>query len=135
MNKFRYLFLITILLAACADKKAQKKAVLDSVLSIHEKVMGTDGEVNDNKMKLDTLIKQQNLPATDSAWQIRGKLIAADSAMSTWMHNFDYEQKGKSDDATITYMRAQKTIIARIDSMINAADNDSKIYLATKNKK
>jgi hypothetical protein len=85
-------------------------------------------------MLLDTLIKQHNLSAKDTAFMMRDKLIAADSSMETWMHNFDVEQKGKTDDETITYMHAQKKQIMAIDSQLNSVIKESNGYLKTKNK-
>jgi len=135
MKKILVVLMASTLFFGCADKKGQKKAILDSVLSIHNKVMGTDGELTDNQMKLDTLIKMQKLSAKDTAFLIRQQLIVADSAMSTWMHNFDVDQKGKSDDETITYMRAQKKLLMGIDSQINKAVAESNSYLVKIKKK
>jgi len=137
MKKILIVLIVSTVFFGCADKKGQKKAILDSVLSIHNKVMGTDGELTDNQMKLDTIIKLQKLSVKDTAFLIRQKLIVTDSAMSTWMHNFDVDQKGKSDDddETITYMRAQKKLLMGIDSQINKAVAESNSYLVKIKKK
>ena len=134
MRKIGIALLAAAILSGCADKKAQKKAIVDSVLSIHDQVMGAEDGLMKNKMLLDTLIKQRNLAVKDTAFIIRGKLIAADSAMETWMHNFDYEQKGKSDDETINYMHGQKKQIMAIDSQLNNVVGESNKYLKNKNK-
>ena len=135
MKKILVVIIAGFILTGCADKKLQKKVILDSVLAVHDKVMGAEGLLMKNKMQLDTLIKQGKLPAKDSAYMQRTKLTVADSAMDNWMHDFDYEQKGKSDEATITYMNAQKKQIMKIDSLLNAAVNESSKYLIKTKKK
>jgi hypothetical protein len=135
MKNFSLITVAVIVVSGCSDKKALKKAALDSVMAVHEKVMATDGKLTDNKMQLDTLIKKGNLSSNDTAFILRAKLLAADSAMDTWMHNFDYEQKGKSDDETVAYMRAQKKVIMSVDSQINSAVSESGKYLLKFKKK
>jgi hypothetical protein len=135
MNKLGCLFFIVIILSGCEDKRAEKKAILDSVLKVHDKVMAADGELNDNKMKMDTLVKQGNLTAKDSGFMLREKLIVADSVMYKWMNNFDIDQKDKSDDESIVYMRTQKKLIIAIDSQLNAANDEAKKYLSKTKKK
>ena len=126
--------LLLVLFAACAlysctNRKAEKKAIVGDVIKIHEKVMEVDGRVVANRMKLDTLIKQNKMAAKDSAVLLTKKMTAAEDAMEDWMHKFDYEQKGKSDDDVITYMNTQKKLIMAIDSQLNAAVTESNIYL------
>jgi hypothetical protein len=135
MKKILIAIIAGFALTGCTDKKAKKKAILDSVLAVHDKVMGAEGQLMKNKMQLDTLIKQNNLPSKDSAYMLRAKLTVADSAMDNWMHNFDYEQKGKSDDEIIVYMNAQKKQIIAIDSQLNTAVSESNKYLVKTKKK
>jgi hypothetical protein len=129
MKKISIAALLVVIWMGCTDQKSQKKAILDEVLSVHDKVMGAEGQLVKNKMQLDTLIKKQNLSAKDTAFILRAKLMAADSVMDTWMHNFDYEQKGKSNDETIAYMKIQKKKIMEVDSQINQAVAEANKYL------
>lgn len=117
------------MLYACSNKKAQKSAIMDEVMKLHEKVMDVDGAAVANRMKLDTLIKQNTLAGKDTAIILNKKLSDAEQAMEEWMHKFDYEQKGKSDDEVITYMQEQKKLIMAIESQLNKAVGESDLYL------
>jgi len=102
---------------------------MKDVMNVHEKVMEVDGQVIANRMKLDTLLKDNTLAAKDTTLQLSKKLTAAEDAMEDWMHKFDYEQKGKSDEEVITYMNNQKKLIMAIDSELNVAVKESDAYL------
>jgi len=121
--------LIAFALFGCSNKKAQLKAVLDSIITVHDKVMGADGKLMDNKLKLDTLLKQKVAAGKDSVKMLITKLAAADSAMDIWMNHFKSEYKGKTDEETATYMNDQKKLIMSIDSQISAAVSESNKYL------
>jgi hypothetical protein len=123
------MLLTAFALFGCSNKKAEKSAVMDQVMKVHEKVMEVDGQVIANRMKLDTLLKDNTLAAKDTALQLNKKLTAAEDAMEDWMHKFDYEQKGKSDEEVITYMNNQKKLIMAIDSQLNIAVTESNLYL------
>jgi hypothetical protein len=129
MKKVVIAVFIAFTLYACTNKKAQSKAVLDEVIKIHDKVMGADEQLMRNKLQLDTLVKQNKLTGNDTAKLLITKLTLADSTMETWMHNFDPDHTGKSDDETLTYMNSQKKQIMTIDSGINAAVAESNKYL------
>ncbi|MDF2431164.1 MAG: hypothetical protein JWP44_795 [Mucilaginibacter sp.] len=130
MKKIIFLLIAGLTVSGCADKKSQKKAVLDSVLSIHDKVMGADEQLMKNRLLLEGMVKSNpTAEIKDSVYRYLDKLKLADSTMDTWMHNFDYEQKGKSENESITYYQSQKKIIKSIDSQINAAVNRSNKYL------
>ncbi|SHL99702.1 hypothetical protein [Mucilaginibacter sp. OK098] len=129
MKKTLLILLTASVLFGCSNKKAEKSAVMDQVMKVHEKVMEVDGQVIANRMKLDTLLKDNTLAAKDTALQLNKKLTAAEDAMEDWMHKFDYEQKGKSDEEVITYMNDQKKLIMAIDSQLNIAVTESNLYL------
>jgi hypothetical protein len=135
MKKIVLIVLTGAFLLGCGDKKAAKKAALDSVISIHDNVMAADDQLLKNKRDLDTLIKKNNLSLRDSAALLSTRAADADSAMDIWMHNFDFEHKGKSDDETITYMHTQKKQIMAIDSQMTKAVAESNKYLAKIKKK
>ena len=102
---------------------------MNDVMKVHEKVMEVDGQVIANRMKLDTLLKDNALAAKDTALMLNKKLTAAEDAMEDWMHKFDYEQKGKSDEEVISYMNGQKKLIMAIDSQLNVAVTESSAFL------
>jgi hypothetical protein len=129
MKKILLVLLTCSILFGCSNKKAEKSTIMNEVMKVHEKVMEVDGQVIANRMKLDTLIKQNALVAKDTAIMLNKKLTAAEDAMEDWMHKFDYEQKGKSDADVITYMNDQKKLIMAIDSQLNIAVTESNLYL------
>ncbi|ASU34094.1 hypothetical protein [Mucilaginibacter xinganensis] len=129
MKKTLLLLFACGVLFSCSNKKAEKSAIMDDVMKVHEKVMEVDGKVIANRMKLDTILKQNTLATKDTAIMLSKKLTAAEDAMEDWMHKFDYEQKGKSDEEVIRYMNDQKKLIMNIDSQLNVAVKESDLYL------
>jgi len=55
--------------------------------------------------------------------------VLADSAMSTWMHNFDPDMKGKSHDQKMDYLGKQKQLVKRLDTQMNVAVSGSADFL------
>jgi len=129
MKKLLFILFAASTLYSCTDRKGEKKVIMEDVMKVHEKVMEVEGQVIANRMKLDTLITQNKIAAKDSAEMLVKKMSAAEDAMEDWMHKFDYEQKGKSDDDVITYMNTQKKLIMAIDSQLNLAVKESGTYL------
>jgi hypothetical protein len=128
MKKNTLILLLPFIFAACADKKAQQKAALDSVIKVHDKVMGEDEQLMKNKMLLDSLAKH-NPALKDSAMIYTAKITMADSAMDTWMHQFDPEMTGKTDEQKSTYLSQQKKLIIGIDAQSTTALTASGNYL------
>jgi hypothetical protein len=129
------LLLACLVFASCAGKKANPKAALDSVLGVHDKVMGADEQVVKNKIALDSIIKTQKLSPKDTAFMLRNQLAVADSAMDNWMHGFEPDQKGKTDVEKVAYFTIQKKQILAIDSQLNTAIGASGKYLVKIKKK
>lgn len=133
MKKYIGVVLTATVLFSCADTKKQEKVLLDSVISVHDKVMANDESLMKNKMLLDSLVK--NVPAYKDSATVYLKLVDdADSAMSDWMHKFDVENKGKSHTEVMDYLGDQKKKITAIDAQINTAVTQSNKYL-NQNKK
>lgn len=119
-------------LSACNNGKNQEKALQDEVIKIHDKVMGADNRLMENKMKIDTLITT----TTDTAQKtqlvrLNAELMVAEQAMENWMQKFDPEQANKSSDEKVAYLTDQKKQIITIDSLMNAAIEKSTQYLNT----
>lgn len=129
MKKTAITIFIGVALCGCSDMKAQKEAALDEVIKVHDKVMSADEKLMKNKMTLDTMVQKDSLPGRDTAAMLRTNLILADSAMENWMHKFDPDYKGKTDDETIAYMYDQKRQIAAIDSQIRASISASDKFI------
>ncbi len=91
--------------------------------------MAADEHLEKNKMLLDSLAKQGKAGNKDSAKLVSDKLAVADSTMENWMHKFDPDQKGKSEQQVADYMADQKKQITAIDSQLNSAITVSDQYL------
>ena len=138
MKKIVLLFAVCTVLAACSDNKKQEKALMDSVMAVHNKVMGSDDQLMRNKMQIDTLLKQM-LPGDTAAIKrqlmgLKVQLTTAEDAMSNWMQKFDPEMKGKSHEDIMNYLGAQKAQLTNISISIDSAINSSSSYLKTLNK-
>ncbi len=135
MKKAIIIALSCLALFGCSDNKKQEKALLDSVIKIHDKVMGKDEQLMKNKMKLDTLLKTKTSgnDTTATMAQMMGlsvKLTNAEDAMEQWMQKFDPEQKGKSHEEIMAYFNDQKNQVNGIDSEMNSAINLSNQFLS-----
>ena len=119
-------------LSACNDGKNQEKVLQDDVIKIHDKVMGDDNRLMDNKMKIDTLLTTTTDTAQKAALtHLNAELLVAEQAMENWMQKFDPEQANKSSDEKVAYLTDQKKQIMTIDSLMNTAINKSTEYLNT----
>jgi hypothetical protein len=135
MKKIAVTLITALILAGCADKKKEQKVALDDILKVHDKVMGSDEQLMKNKMQLDTLLKQGKAGNADTAKMLSKQLNAAETNMETWMHDFDPEHKGKTDQDNVNYMNIQKKQIMAVDSQINVAITASNQYLLKLQKK
>ena len=119
-------------LSACNDGKDQEKALQDEVIKVHDKVMGDDNKLMDNKMKIDTLINTTPDTAKKAELtHLKAELMVAEQAMENWMQNFDPEKGSKSHEEKVIYLTDQKKQIMTIDSLMNAAIDKSTQYLNT----
>lgn len=125
------IFLAFVTLSGCADNKAKEKSVLDSVIAVHDRIMGADDHLEHNTVVLDSLIKLPNINTEEKlADSVMAKsLHDAGDTMESWMHNFKYDQTGMSHQEVMKYLRDQKKQITAIDSQVNAAIDASDKYL------
>jgi len=135
MKKISIAAFACLALFACNDNQKQEKTLRDSIIAIHDKVMGMDDKLMNNKMKIDTLLKTQLTgvkDTTETKKQLMGlkvQLTSAEDQMEKWMQKFDPDQKGKSHEEIMNYYSAQKTILVGVDSAMNTAINASGNYL------
>ncbi len=132
MKKLFVAALAVLALSACNNGKDQEKALQDEVIKIHDKVMGADNQLMDNKMKIDTLLTT----VTDTTQKaeltrLHTELTTAESAMENWMQGFDPEKGNNSHEEKVAYLTDQKKQIVTIDSMMNVAIDKSTQYLNT----
>lgn len=119
-------------LNACNSGKEQEKTLQDEVIKIHDKVMGADNRLMDNKMKIDTLLTTvSDTTQKGELTRLHEELTTAEEAMENWMQKFDPEQANKSSDEKVAYLTDQKKQILTIDSLINVAIDKSTQYLNT----
>ena len=132
MKKLLIVVFAVFALSACNDGKDQEKALQDEVIKVHDKVMGDDNKLMDNKMKIDTLINTTPDTAKKAELtHLKAELMVAEQAMENWMQNFDPEKGSKSHEEKVTYLTDQKKQIMTIDSLMNAAIDKSTQYLNT----
>lgn len=135
---------LVALAAACSQNK-DYKAERDEVMKFHDIVMQDQGVVVGNQMKLDSLMKdlkglKKLKPDLDTLKEKKemvgliAKLAAADEEMNAWMHQFEPDVTGKSNDVAVKYFQKEKVKIAKIDSLYKQEIKISNDYL-TKLKK
>jgi hypothetical protein len=137
MKKLSVILLASLIFTACTGDKKQEKELLDKILKVHDKIMNKDDILMKNKMALDSLLK---LPAKDTAEKtnmkaVELKLKAADEAMEIWMHKFDPDvMNNKPHDEIVKYYNDQQKAIMSVDSLMNAAVDESTKYLSSRSK-
>ncbi|MBD1392229.1 hypothetical protein [Mucilaginibacter glaciei] len=130
MKKIIAATLLSLTLFGCTDTKKQEKDLLNEVIKTHDQVMSKDELIMINKMQLDTLLKANNdTTLNKQAVSLQSQLVAADTRMEDWMHNFDAENKNKSHDEIMTYLADQKKQIESIDKQLNAAIASSSEFI------
>jgi hypothetical protein len=139
MKNLTILILAVITIAACqpaVDYKAVRKEVMD----VHDKVMVYTEQGMTKKMKLDTLITKldslyQLKLLTDTLAEkqvmddLRKKLSNADEEMDAWMHGFQPEIDGKSNEEAVSYFKSEKLKIQALDSLYQKVLTESDKYL------
>ncbi|WDF53511.1 hypothetical protein [Mucilaginibacter sp. KACC 22063] len=133
MKKMMLAAVSCLALAACNDDKGQEKKVMDDILKTHEKVMADEDHAVDNKMFIDSLIKNNKLGDTSGKTQLSTlstQLETADNDMSNWMQKFDPDYKGKSHADVMHYLTKQRSQINKIDSQLTDAIKQSDKALA-----
>ena len=120
-----------------ADYTITRKQVLD----LHDKVMAESGRAESEEMQFNTLIKSGlkkimlNKPGLDTVaakFQIillNKTLIAADDQMENWMHTYNNDYKGKTDQETLNYFNTEKFKVAKLDSLYQTTLKSSGDYL------
>ncbi len=140
MNKFSCLILLVFAISSC-KQQGDYKANRDEVIKVHDIVMADQGKVIDQQMKLNEMLKNlsglkiQNpdidtLKEKDSIAIVRDRLIVAEEEMSTWMHEFEPDVTGKSNDEAIAYFESEKRKIQKVDTIFKAELKRAAAYLS-----
>lgn len=112
-------------MSACKSK-TDTAALKKEVLTLHDQVMNEDGKAMNDKIALDTVEKKMPVPR-DSAKILSSQLSKLSDSMMDWMHQFDPDQKGKSDDQVTSYLNSQKAQLLKLNStyksLLKVSDN------------
>ncbi|WP_316811567.1 hypothetical protein [Pedobacter heparinus] len=131
--------LLISIIAACKPG-VDYKTVRDEVMKFHDIVMADQGVVVNNQMKLDTLLKDMKdlktrFPAIDTGKEketinaLMADLTKAENSMNDWMHKFEPDVSGKSNEAAVQYFKAEMAKIVAVDSLYKQEIKSSGAYL------
>jgi hypothetical protein len=139
MKNLTILILAIFTIAAC-QPAVDYKTVRKEVMNVHDKVMVYTEQGMTRKMKLDTLITKldslyklklltDTLAEKQAMDDLRKKLSHADEEMDAWMHGFQPEIDGKSNEEAISYFKSEKLKIEKLDSLYQKVLTESDTYL------
>lgn len=140
MNRISFIPLLALALASCKSQPDYKQS-RDEVIKVHDVVMADQGRVVDHQMKLEEMLKNlaalkaknpqiDTLIEKDSIIVLRDRLVVAEEAMNTWMHEFEPDVTGKSNDEAIAYFNAEHSKIQKVDTLFKAELKKADAYLA-----
>jgi hypothetical protein len=136
---FLPLVIITSTISACKPTVDYKEK-REEVIKFHDLVMADEGEVVDKQMRLKDMLKDlgglkrknpgiDTLVEKDSILAVQARLEAADNAMNTWMHHFEPDVTGKSNEVAVQYFEAEKLKIQKVDSLFKQEIKSANAYL------
>lgn len=129
-----------IFITSCKNK-ADYQTARKQVLNLHDKVMADAGKAESNEMQFNALLKsglkqlKLNQPALDTVagrtqiTALNKELGNADDQMENWMHAYNNDFKGKTDQEALDYFNNEKTKVLKIDSLYKGALKSSDTYL------
>lgn len=143
MKRIIFIAFIALTAAACTQQNngtTDYKAVRDEVMKFHDVVMGDHSALVNNQMKLDTLMKdlkglKTKFPEIDTIKEKQAMLILvndlskAEDLMNDWMHKFEPDVTGKSNEVAVQYFKEEKKKIEVIDSLYKQEIKLSDDYL------
>ena len=132
--------MLLVALASCSQQ-VDYKGSRDEVIKVHDIVMADQGKVVDQQMKLDEMLKDMSalkaknpnidtLQERDSITIVRDRLVGAEEAMSTWMHEFEPDVTGKSNEEAIAYFNSEKQKIQKVDTLFKVELKRAEAYLS-----
>jgi hypothetical protein len=97
--------------------------------------------VVDQQLKLEEILKNMSalkaqhseidtIKEKDSITAVRDRLNVAEEAMNTWMHEFEPDVTGKSNEEAITYFEAEKQKIQKVDTLFKSELKRAEAYLS-----
>jgi len=137
MKKLCYIAGLTLILCGCANAQKQEIAIQKEVLTMHDKLMEEDQKVQDNKMKIDTLLHKADSLKINTIDAVAYSKMLTDAAnrMSDWMGKLNLDNSGKNHDDIMKYWETQKATAKQLDSVYSVAISKTNNYLKTMGKK
>jgi hypothetical protein len=140
MKRFLSIVAFMAIAAACSEP-VNYKTERDEVMKFHDVVMEDHGVLIANQMELDSMLKdlpalKQKFPAIDTAKEkvvlqlAIASLADAEELMNDWMHKFEPDVSGKSNEEAVIYFKAERAKIAKIDSLYKGQIKASNHYIA-----
>lgn len=139
---FRTLGILIIIIAFAACKpQADYKTKRDEVIKLHDVVMADQGKVVSREIQITDILKDlralksknpdiDTLVEKDSLHIIHGRLSKADEAMNDWMHQFEPDVTGKSNEEAVQYFEAEKLKIQKVDTLFKQEIKAADAYLS-----
>ncbi|WP_158798046.1 hypothetical protein [Pedobacter sp. L105] len=140
MKKSLYLFTLFIGVTACTQQ-VNYKTERDEVMKFHDIVMEDHTKLVNNQIKLDEMLKhlkvlKQQFPAIDTLKEkeaiknVLTSLNHTEDLMNDWMHKFEPDVTGKSNEDAVKYFKGERVKIGRIDSIYKIEVKSSDVYLS-----
>lgn len=140
MNKLSVSFVLALAFASC-KLQTDYKEKRNEVIKVHDVVMADQGKVVDKQMQLQNMLKDlpvlvvknpgmDTIKERDSIVIIRDRLNDAEEAMNTWMHEFEPDVTGKSNEEAIAYFEAEKLKIEKVDSLFKLELKNADAYMS-----
>lgn len=139
---FRTLGILIIIFALAACKpQTDYKTTRDEVIKLHDVVMADQGKVVSREIQITEMLKDlkalkttnpaiDTLVEKDSLRAIHSRLSKADEAMNDWMHQFEPDVTGKSNEEAVKYFEAEKLKIQRVDTLFKQEIKGADAYLS-----
>jgi hypothetical protein len=140
MYKTIGILIIIVAVSACKPQTDYKEA-RDEVIKLHDVVMADQGKVVSREIQISGMLKDlkeikvrnpriDTLAEKDSLLAIHSRLTKADEAMNDWMHKFEPDVTGKSNEEAVEYFQAEKLKIQRVDTMFKQEIQSADAYLS-----
>jgi hypothetical protein len=140
MQKYITLALLIVCFYSCKPKPDYKDKRAE-VIKYHDAVMADAGNVVDKQMQLGDMLKNlkalkaknptiDTIKEKDSILVVQARLSKADDAMNDWMHKFEPDVTGKSNEQAIAYFESEKVKIQRVDSLFKQEIKFADTYLS-----
>jgi hypothetical protein len=135
------LFLLTLSIVLGCSQQVDYKSERDKVIRLHDVVMEDQGQIVDNQMKLDTMLKDlrklklafpklDTLKEKDSLKVVIARLKKSEEQMNTWMHEFEPDVTGKSNEEAVKYFLGEQEKVRKVDSSYKQELKLSNSYLS-----